>query len=409
MLVALAALALLVAGAPWGSVAHADPTLLISPPNATVPPLGTQIFTASGGSGTGYQWSLALNPSGGNITASGLYTAGATPNVFDKVQVTDSDLNVATVLVSVAAGVTITPPGITLSPGETQAFTAGGGMPPYTWTLLADGSGAGASVSATACGLDGGALGGCALYTAGGNVGMDSIQVTDSVGNQQTADIDVVASVPIGTTCTTSETCPANGSGNRYCVDGVCCSTACTGQCQACNTAGALGTCVTIAGPPVGTRPACPVGDSSKVCTSKTCDGKDPNACDVFVGPSVTCGKASCVDLIGTPGAVCQGDGGCEPVVPASCGTFACVSEACATSCTDTSECAPGNYCNVTTGQCLNPQADGGVGTGATSIKPASSGCAVGGGPSETFAAAALAALLGVVVRRRTRRATRAR
>src|ERR1700735_3251196 len=64
--------------------------LTISPPSANLAPMATQMFTASGGSGSNYQWSLKTNNSGGNISAAGLYTAGSTANVMDVVQVTNT-------------------------------------------------------------------------------------------------------------------------------------------------------------------------------------------------------------------------------------------------------------------------------------------------------------------------------
>jgi hypothetical protein len=155
---------------------------------------------------------------------------------------------------------------------------------------------------------------------------------------------------PLGAPCTTSENC---SSGN--CVDFVCCNNGCGGQCQACNSAGSMGTCVTIKGPPTGTRPACPQSDPSNVCSSKVCDGTSATSCTSLVGNTTTCGIATCVDGFGTPGAVCEGDGGCQKVSPTSCGLFACISDQCATSCNDTSECSPGNYCNVTKRTCEKP------------------------------------------------------
>src|SRR5262249_50214405 len=55
--------------------------LAISPATVTVAPRGTATFSASGGSGTGYVWSLAVNASGGSISQTGVYTAGATGSV----------------------------------------------------------------------------------------------------------------------------------------------------------------------------------------------------------------------------------------------------------------------------------------------------------------------------------------
>ncbi len=365
----------------WPGLARAA-SLAASPATATVAPRGMQTFTASGGSGAGYAWSMAAAPSGGTIDNNGNYTAGPTPNVTDQVQVTDSALNVATATVTVSAGLMITPPGITLAPGNTQQFTATGGTAPYAWSLVMNASGG----NITAAGL----------YTAGATLGSDTVRVADANNNSLTVPVTVVATVPLGTACTTAGTCPANAS----CVDGVCCGEACTGQCQACNTASAMGMCVTIAGPPVGTRPACSQSDPNNVCTMKVCDGKSANSCDAFVGPTTICGPASCIDLVGTPQSVCTGNGTCPKVTQQSCAPFACVSDQCATTCTDDAECSPGNYCDVTSGKCVvPPAADGGSSAGATGSgsgsSASSSGCSLEGRSSpDGFLEALLVALL---------------
>ena len=292
-----------------------------------------------------------------------------------------------------AAPLSITPTSVTLAPGQTQQFLGMGGNPPYVWTLSANGSGPAASISLMG------------LYTAGAATGVDTVQLADSSGGSVTATVNVLAMVPIGATCASASVCPVTSDGNAYCVDGVCCDSACTGQCQGCNTAGAIGKCVTVSGPPVGMRPACPMSDPNDVCSSMACDGKSATSCDVFVGSSVVCGPANCVDFIGTPLAVCMGDGGCQHVSPASCGTYACVSGACATSCTNTSECSPGNYCEVDAGKCVVPDAGSGSADGGTgphsAPTPASSGCAIGTAPRGLAPSVALAALVGLVVRRR--------
>lgn len=339
--------------------------IIIAPPNATLAPRATQAFTASGGSGSGYAWSMASAPSGGTISSSGLYTAGPVPNVVDQVQVTDSLLDVATANVTVTASIAIVPPEITLAPGNVQQFTASGGSPPYSWSLVANGSG--------------GTISSSGVYTAGPTVGNDTVRVADSTGSAITVPVDVVSAVPIGTRCTTAGTCPATADGNAHCVDGVCCDSDCSGQCQACNTANWIGSCATIAGPPVGPRPACRMGDSNNVCTQTICDGLNPTSCDRLVGADVTCHVATCVDAVGTPSAVCNAEGGCPDVDASSCGTYACIANACATSCTNTSECSPGNYCEVTSGTCVEPSPsdlpDAGGGSAATTSR---SGCAIG-------------------------------
>ena len=131
-----------------------------------------------------------------------------------------------------AAALTISPAPATVTAGGSQVFTASGGSPPYGWSLTTDGSGSAATITPT-----GGA------YTAGATAGTDVVTATDAVGNTGTATITVtVPKVPIGAACVASDSCPTGST----CVDGVCCNSSCDGQCQACNTAGNVGTCVTI-------------------------------------------------------------------------------------------------------------------------------------------------------------------
>lgn len=73
----------------------------MSPSAASVEALGQVTFTGLGGYGS-YTYSLQVNNSGGSINAtSGLYTAGATPDVTDTVKATDSFGNTATAAISV--------------------------------------------------------------------------------------------------------------------------------------------------------------------------------------------------------------------------------------------------------------------------------------------------------------------
>jgi hypothetical protein len=373
--------------------------LAITPPSASVAPLGTQMFTASGGSGTGYTWSISTNNSGGNISAAGLYTAGATGGVVDQVEVTDSAANTATASVTVTGSVQVLPSAATVAAGATQMFLASGGTAPYTWAITTNGSGAMASITSAG------------LYTAGAMAGMDVVTATDSLGASGSSAVTVtVKKVGIGGSCMSSATCPTGAT----CVDDVCCSSACTGQCQACNAAGNVGTCVTITGPPVPPRSACSQSDTSNICTMMTCDGTSATACTSFVGKATTCGVASCIDQIGTPGAVCEGDGGCQAVAPKSCGAYACVSDQCASSCTDTSECSPGNYCNVKTGKCIVPPPvpDAGTGGPGSPTGPTvTGGCSLQGRPAGSRAAIGFMILVGLAslagFRRRSKAASR--
>lgn len=76
--------------------------MIFSPASSTVVHGNTQQFTAYGGYGT-LTYSMQTNNSGGSINStSGLYTAGATPNVTDTIKVADSMGNTATANITVS-------------------------------------------------------------------------------------------------------------------------------------------------------------------------------------------------------------------------------------------------------------------------------------------------------------------
>lgn len=171
-----------------GNVATATVTVTaiatITPAAVTLPPRGTQTFTASGGSATGFSFTLQTNNSGGSITAGGAYTAGATPNVTDTVRVTDSLGNTAIALVSVTAGVSINPTTPSRPPLGSLTFSASGGSGTgFTWTMVTNNSGG--SITA------GGA------YTAGSTEAVDTVRVTDSLGNTATTTVTVTGALAV--------------------------------------------------------------------------------------------------------------------------------------------------------------------------------------------------------------------
>ena len=159
----------------------------ISPASPSVPPKGSKTFTASGGSGLDYSWSLATNNSGGIINpTTGAYTAGATGSVTDIVQVVDSLGNSATTNVAVAAGVSVSPSSITVVTGGAITFTASGGDAPYSWSFAPNGNVSRGTISTSDNTLN------CS-YLAGGQTGTDVIVVVDSLGNSGTAEVTVVS------------------------------------------------------------------------------------------------------------------------------------------------------------------------------------------------------------------------
>lgn len=192
--------------------------------------------------------------------------------------------------------------------------------------------------------------------------------------------------VPDPVTCTTSST-------DCTCVDGYCCDSACTGQCQACDVPGRKGICTTISGEaPHGTRPACtptllcgPGGACDTTCSSdgacgttawctssSSCAPKKANGAGCAAGNECTsgvCADGVCCDK------ACSGqceacnvagkEGACTnvigpPVAPrAACASgYGCSgSGTCATGCTTDAQCAATHHCAA--GACVLKAAKG--------------------------------------------------
>jgi hypothetical protein len=239
-------------------------------PNApTIPPRGTLQFSAVGGSGTGYVYSLPASPSGGKIDASsGLYTAGATPNVTDHVMVVDSLGKSATTPVTVGPGLTITPAATNVSPSSTLSFSVTGGSGSgYQFTFVSNGSGG--TIDAAHGSYQAGAIGGTS----------DVIKVTDSLGNNATATISVGKALA-GSVATA--TVPPNG----------------TTQVMVSGGAGPYSFSLSTNGsggnvnPTTGQYTAGSTGDSVDVITVTDVNGVSTTV-TVTVGPGITVGPAN--------------------------------------------------------------------------------------------------------------------
>lgn len=112
---------------------------------------------------------------------------------------------------------------------------------------------------------------------------------------------------------------------SKHCVDGVCCNTACDGQCAACNVAGSVGQCsATPKGEaPRGNRAACA---GTGVCAG-LCNGASQNACS-YPGTSTRCGEEACNDGIVQGASFCDAAGSCvageNVICPKGCAGRAC-------------------------------------------------------------------------------------
>jgi hypothetical protein len=149
-----------------------------------------------------------------------------------------------------------------------------------------------------------------------------------------------VAGKSLGATCTTNGEC-ANG----HCVDGVCCNAACTGQCQACDVAGKVGTCSNVTGATHGGRAAC---TGTGICAGN-CDGT--GAACAYPSSSTTCAAASCSGGTAHSTASCDGAGACGTQSSTSCGLFQCGATACLTICGTDTDCVASAFCSA--GACV--------------------------------------------------------
>ncbi len=173
--------------------------LTMNPAAPTVAPRGQVVFTAAGGSGTGFTFVLTTNASGATIGAStGSYTAGSAGNVQDVVTVTDTLHNSAHATITVGDGLHLMPAVVDAAPLAQMTFTVSGGSGAgYTFALTANASHGTIAPNTGAYSV--GALGG----------GTDVVTVTDSLGNTATAQVHVAAALSATVATTTS---PPGGS-----------------------------------------------------------------------------------------------------------------------------------------------------------------------------------------------------
>jgi hypothetical protein len=138
--------------------------------------------------------------------------------------------------------------------------------------------------------------------------------------------------------------CTSNGQcATGICVDSVCCSTVCSGTCQACNLAGQVGTCSNI---PAGTDPAneCADQGAASCGTIGYCNGS--GSCAYYPVGTVAV-AASCSAGIYTPTSTCSGSGS---VVSGGsnvyCPPYTCNgNSACNSTCAGDFDCVSSYYC----------------------------------------------------------------
>lgn len=128
--------------------------------------------------------------------------------------------------------------------------------------------------------------------------------------------------VPIGAACRSASDCLTG-----FCVDGVCCSSACTGPCVTCSALGAMGTCLPVdlgAPAPLG---GCPAEGAATCGRTGGCDGV--GGCELYPEGTL-CMQGTCVDgtTLQAP-STCDGLGACRPGPTQSCAPYTCASGVC--------------------------------------------------------------------------------
>jgi uncharacterized repeat protein (TIGR01451 family)/uncharacterized protein (TIGR03382 family) len=170
-----------------------------------------------------------------------------------------------------------------------------------------------------------------------------------------------VAKLGAGGTCGADAQC-----GTGHCVDGVCCDTACNGQCEACDVSGHAGTCTPVSGAPVGARRACESDGSS---CGGTCDGTVRTAC-TYPGTGASCRGASCAGGVATLAASCDGAGRCPAIQTVACAPNTCSGTTCGGGCSVDADCGSsglwceGGVCVAKLGAGAACSGDGQCGTG---------------------------------------------
>ncbi len=139
-----------------------------------------------------------------------------------------------------------------------------------------------------------------------------------------------------GQACLATDECSSG-----FCADGFCCTSACGGQCEACDAAGSVGTCSTVTGLPHGSRPAC--ASDGSACGG-SCDGASAATC-AYPADTTSCRGASCAAGVATLAAACDGAGHCPAEQTQACAPYVCGANACAGNCSADGDCVGGSFC----------------------------------------------------------------
>ena len=181
----------------------------------------------------------------------------------------------------------------------------------------------------------------------GGHDGPTDIKPKVDGGTDGSADACVASGTPgaIGAACSCNGQCAS-----KFCVENVCCSSACTEGCQTCSAADSVGTCVKR---PAGADPRKPSDCSAQPAATCGLDGKcdGSGACRHFLGTTCVGGTCNGDAVVGAY--ACDGTGQCKPGVTMLCLPYTCdaASGDCFQKCTSNNQCSA-QACDFATESC---------------------------------------------------------
>lgn len=178
----------------------------------------------------------------------------------------------------------------------------------------------------------------CAPYTCGSGACRSSCS----------SDADCVAGVPcIGGSCgkkTMGQSCADPGEcATGFCVDGICCQSACTGPCRRCDASALPGRCVPL--PPGSPDPRGLCTDLGPVSCGANGKCNGSGGCQVYKAGTACGAPETCSGSTHKLPDTCDGMGSCKPGGTLSCAPFACNGSTCFTSCDGNEDCVAPNLC----------------------------------------------------------------
>ena len=113
-----------------------------------------------------------------------------------------------------------------------------------------------------------------------------------------------------------------------FCVDGLCCESACTGACWSCALASSPGRCTPVVAGNADPRAMCEMKSQSTCSTNGKCDGS--GGCQKYPVNTV-CAAETCVSSVYTPASMCNASGQCVAPDALPCAPFGCNANKCFT------------------------------------------------------------------------------